>query len=67
MLLQSAGSGSYPVPYQWQNTCAGSEGSGTFTSDWQSETIGPTNSDCATLIDLNGSGSGTITLRYYGN
>jgi hypothetical protein len=66
MQLQSAAGGSYPVPFTWSNGCSSSGGNGTYTGDWQSKYFGPTSSACATLIDLQGSGSGTITLRYYG-
>ena len=65
MQLQSMAQGSYPVPYSWSNACAASSGSGTFTGDWQSAPLSTTNSACATLIDLNGDGSGNITLAYY--
>jgi hypothetical protein len=37
-----------------------------FTGDGQSLVLGPTNSACTTLIDLKGSATGNITLRYYG-
>lgn len=67
MQLQSLESGMYPVPYTWTNTCGPGSGNGVFTGDWQSVTFGPTNSQCATLIDLGGNGSGTVTLRYYAN
>jgi len=64
MQLQNP-SGSYPVPFTWSNSCAGSSGSGSFTGDWQTKLIGPTNSQCATLIDLQGSGSGNVTILYH--
>ena len=41
-------------------------GQGTFNGSWQSQTLSPTNGNCATLIDLNGDGSGNVELRYYG-
>lgn len=65
MRLQSGSPGSYPVPFTWSNSCAGSQGSGTFTGDWQTVLFGPTNSACATVIDLQGSGAGDVTLRYF--
>jgi hypothetical protein len=67
MQLQSGAPGSYPVPFTWSNACAGTQGSGTFTGNWQTRVLGLTNSACATVIDLMGSGTGTITLRYFGN
>jgi hypothetical protein len=41
-------------------------GTGTYTANWQSKYFGPTSASCATLIDLQGPGSGNVTLRYYG-
>jgi len=54
------------VPFTWTSSCKSSSGSGTYTGDWQGKFFGPTSSGCATVIDLQGSGSGTITLRYFG-
>lgn len=65
MRLQSGSPGSYPVPFTWSNSCAGSQGSGTFTGNWQTVILGLTNSACATVIDLQGSGAGNVTLRYF--
>lgn len=65
--LQSLDGGSYPVPYTWSNSCAGGSGTGTFTGDWQSNVFGPTSDQCTTLIDLQGTSGGTVSLRYYGN
>jgi hypothetical protein len=67
MKLENPSSTSYPVPYTWTNTCSGSGGSGSFTADWQAKFLSVTSSACATLIDLNGTGSGNITLRYWAN
>jgi hypothetical protein len=58
--------GTYPVPFQWSNTCTGRSGSGTFNYNWDNRVIGPVSMSCATLISLKGSGTGNITLRYYG-
>lgn len=66
MQLQTTTPGNYPVPFTWFNSCAGGNGAGQFTSDWQNQFIGPTNSQCATIIQFAGSPTGTITLRYYG-
>ena len=67
MTLQNNGGGAYPVPFTWSNACTGANGSGTFTTDWQSSTFGPTSAQCATLIDLLGPTGGQLTLRYYAN
>lgn len=66
MLLQTQASGTYPIPFTWRNDCAGTSGSGEFTGNWQSQTLGPTNSNCATLISLGGNGSGNVSLWYFG-
>lgn len=66
MQLQDMSPGTYPVPFTWSNTCGGGAGTGTFTSDWQTMLLSPTSSSCATLIQLQGSGSGTVMLRYLG-
>jgi V8-like Glu-specific endopeptidase len=65
MQLASWDQGTYPVPFTWANTCAASAGSGTFTANWQSQYLSQTNAACATLISLNGTGSGNISLVYY--
>lgn len=65
MRLQSMSPGVYPVPFTWVNTCTGTQGSGQFTGNWQTQIFGPTTAACATVIDLQGSGSGTIALRYF--
>lgn len=65
MALQTNASGTYPVPFIWTNTCAGSSGSGEFTGDWQKQLLNPTNAACATLIDLRGSGGGNVSLWYF--
>ena len=66
MNLQAADGGTYPVPFTWWNSCAASGGSGTFNMDWEHQIFGPTSDACATVIDLQGTGGGNITLRYYG-
>jgi hypothetical protein len=66
MMLQTNAAGTYPVPFTWTNTCAGSSGSGTFTGNWQKQFLNPTSAACATLIDLQGNGSGNVSLWYFG-
>lgn len=58
--------GTYPVPFEWSNTCSDAGGADIFSHDWDNRFIGPTSEECGTLISLNGSGDGNITLRYYG-
>jgi hypothetical protein len=64
MKLETTPSGVYPVPFTWQNACGGS-GTGSFGADWQAQVLPGINEACATVIDLQGSGSGSVTLRYW--
>lgn len=64
-LINSDGSG-YPIPFAWENACADGAGTGTFEQTWQQKFIGPTSAECATVINLQGNGSTTITFRWYG-
>jgi hypothetical protein len=66
MSLQNSAPGDYPVPFEWENTCSGSSGNDVITGDWQNHVLSTTSDQCATLIDLQGNGGGTITLGYYG-
>lgn len=66
MRLENTNRGTYPVPFTWSNACTGSSGSAVFTRDWQAFMLSTTSRNCATVIDLKGSGSGTVTLRYWG-
>ncbi len=66
MQLQSTTPGGYSVPFTWTNSCTGAGGSAVFTADWQSYVLSPTSDACATLIDLQGEATGSITLRYFG-
>jgi hypothetical protein len=67
MQLQSADPGGFPVPYTWSSSCTGAGGSGLFTAPWQTQIIGPTSSACATLVDLQGGSTGSVTIRYFAN
>ena len=67
MKLENTAGAAFPVPFSWSNTCSSSSGSGSFTGDWQGKILSVTNSACVTLIDLQGTSSGNITLRYWGN
>ncbi len=61
-VLQTGATGTYPVPFVWETPCAGASGSGTFTKSWDQVPISATSEDCATLIELGGDGSSTLTL-----
>jgi cysteine-rich repeat protein len=67
MQLMTGSGGTYPTPFTWSNGCVGAAGSGDWSMDWQNAFIGPVSSACATLIELKGSGTGTVRLRYYAN
>jgi transglutaminase-like putative cysteine protease len=64
MQLQNMTPGTYPVPFSYTN-CAATQGSGTITADWQSFFFNGISASCTTLIDLQGAGNGTVTIRYY--
>jgi len=55
----------YPVGVSWSSSCTGASGTTTITGHWQSKSFGPTNEDCATLIQLGGNSSEQMTVRYY--
>lgn len=57
--------GSYPVPFTWTNGCASAGGSGAFSGNWQKQYLNPTSAACAMVIDLQGSGSGSVSLWYF--
>ena len=65
MQFQTQGGGSYPVPFTWSNSCAGGSGSNSFTAAWQTRVFGPTSNLCATVIKLNGTGTGTLGVTYH--
>jgi hypothetical protein len=65
MRVDSLDTGTYPVPFSWSSTCAGSSGSDALTATWQNRVFGPTSDACPTLIDLQGAGNGNISLRYF--
>jgi hypothetical protein len=65
MKLETTSSGAYPVPFTWTNGCGGPGGSGVFDADWASRPLPGISSACATVVDLQGSGTGNVTLRYF--
>ena len=67
MKLQDPVFGGTPTAFTWSNTCSNSSGSGTFAAAWDDKVLVTTNSACATLIDLGGSGATNLRLRYYSN
>ena len=67
MQLQPRTPGAYPVGYTWSNDCSGSAGAGTFDQAWQSGYLPGVSSSCATLIRLDGDGTESVSLTYFGN
>jgi hypothetical protein len=67
LLISTQASGTYPIPFSWNNSCSYRGGTSTFVQDWQTERLVGTNSACATIIKLRGPSGGTVTLRYYGS
>jgi len=65
MQLQTTTGNGYPIPIDWTNDCAASSGSTVFSGDWQGLFLGPTDSRCATVFNLDGPSGGSVTLRYY--
>lgn len=63
LTLQS-GTGSFPVPLVWQNSCDSSSGNATLVQSYQSLPIGNYSDSCPALIDLNGDGS-PLQLSWY--
>lgn len=66
VLLQTTAGGTFPVPFSFTSSCTNVAGVRTFTGSWQSQTFGPTSVACPTLIQLQGSGTGNVSLVYYG-
>jgi hypothetical protein len=55
----------YPVPFTWSN-CSGT-GTGTLAGDWSQGTVRPAKNTCTTVIDLKGSSSTPIKLKWWAN
>lgn len=63
--LQSQSGSGYPIPFSWSNCSAGGEGS--FNGNWVQKSLRTVSSSCTTLIQLEGSGTSSITLAWWGN
>jgi hypothetical protein len=61
--LQS-GTGTFPVPATWTDTCSKASGQVTLSTAWQSVPIGNHSANCPVLIALGGSGS-TLELGWF--
>lgn len=66
MQLQNpAGTTSYPLAYEYAQSCTGASGSGTFDAAWDDQFLPGLSDACPLYIKLGGSGAGTITLSYF--
>jgi len=55
----------YPLPFTWSNCVA--SGSGSFEGDWHQQALGSISTECPTLIHLQGTGSDSFSLSWWGN
>ncbi len=66
MQLQNPGGNtSYPLGYEFAQSCTGAYGTGTFDSVWDDQWLPGLSDDCTLYIKLFGSGSGNISLSYF--
>jgi hypothetical protein len=65
MQVQSSGGTSYPVGYEYTQSCTGASGAGQFDSAFDDQYLPGLSDQCPLFIKLMGSGSGSITLRYW--
>jgi hypothetical protein len=66
MQLQNpSGATSYPVDYEYQQTCTGAEGSGSFEHQWDDQYLPGISDQCPLYIKLDGDGAGAINLGYF--
>lgn len=65
MQLQTLANVTSSVGFTWSNQCNNSQGSGFWAGAWSTEFVGPTSSECATLVSLEGDGEGVVEVRYY--
>jgi hypothetical protein len=66
VILQTQYGGTdYPVPYSWTN-CP-SSGGNTLNGDWDQQDLRTVSSACTTVVDLQGSGAGTVMLKWWGS
>jgi len=66
MQLQNpAGTTAYPLAYEFQQTCTGAAGEGSFAAGWNDQYLPGLSDACPLYIKLGGDGSGTIELAYF--
>ncbi len=64
-LQNSGGSTSYPLSYEYSQTCTGAAGSGNFDHGWDDQYLPGLDDDCPLFIKLQGNGAATVSLNYY--
>ena len=57
LVTLQAGTGTFPVPATWTDSCTNATGSVSFSTPWQSLPIGSHTATCPVVIKLNGSGA----------
>lgn len=60
-----SGCASFPLSVQWSSSCAGTAGTSSFDSPWETEVMGPVSNACGFLIELGGSGTDSVSLTYW--
>jgi hypothetical protein len=57
LVTVQSGTGTFPVPGTWTNTCTQATGQFTLNQAWQTMALGNFTASCPALIELNGSGA----------
>lgn len=65
MQVQNPSGNSYPVPFTYQQSCTGANGSGQFDHNYDDQFLPGMSDACPLFIKLQGSPTGTIALRYW--
>jgi hypothetical protein len=64
-LQNGGGTTSYPLNYEYAQSCTSAGGIGTFSGVWHDQFLPGLSDACPLFIKLKGSGSGTVKLKYY--
>jgi hypothetical protein len=66
MQLQApAGTTTFPLPYEFEQTCTSAAGGGSISALWHDQYRPGLSDACQLYIKLGGDGSGTIALAYF--
>lgn len=66
MQLQNpSGTTSYPLSYEYSQSCTGAYGAGSFTAVWNDQFLPGISDACTLYIKFFGNGSGSISLKYF--